>query len=74
VPVNFEQNMKIVISLDYRVTIPGDWKGNCVGLRGTDKKDLTCTAVREKNEIHLTDAVATKDIIPDVIEFVIEGL
>ena len=74
VPVNFEQNMKIVIGLDRRVTIPDNWNRTCRGIRGTDKSELACEVDWYNYTITLTDAVATKDVKPDVIEFVLEGL
>jgi hypothetical protein len=74
VPENFEQNMKIVIGLDKRVVIPDNWNNTCKGIRGTDKVDLACEVNWYNHTITLTDAVASKDIKPDVIEFVIENL
>lgn len=66
--------MKIVVSLDNRVTIPQSWNKTCIGIKGTDKRELTCEVDWYEYTITLTDAEATKDIIPDVIEFVFVGL
>jgi len=39
-PANFEQNMKILITVPERITIPE--KPICRGVRGTDSTEISC--------------------------------
>jgi len=66
--------MKIVVGLDPRVGIPWNWNSTCVGVTGTDKLQLACEADWTNYTITLTDALASKDVMPDVIEFILENL
>jgi hypothetical protein len=73
-PVNYEQNMKVVVGLDRRVVIPDNWNNTCTGVKGTDKIKLACEVDWFNYTITLTDAFASKELIPDTIEFVLENL
>jgi hypothetical protein len=73
-PLNFEQNMKIEIYISPYVTIPQDWNNTCKGLIGVDRNNLTCEVDWYNRTITITDAFVTRDVRPDVIKIVIEGL
>ena len=71
-PANFEQRMKILITVPKTITILE--KIICHGVRGTDSTEVNCEVDQDENTIRLLDAVDQRDIAPPRIEVLIESL
>ena len=73
-PVNYEQNMKIVVYVNQYVRIPQNWNKTCKGLVGVDKYNLTCEVDWYNYTITIVDAFVLRDVMPDTVSLVIENL
>lgn len=71
-PANFEQRMKIKITVPKTITVPE--KVKCHGVLGIDDTLVNCEVDKDENTITLTNATENRDMIPPRIEFVIESL
>jgi hypothetical protein len=59
-PLNFERNMRIYVGVPEEIKIPDP--PICLGLNGTDKRNLTCEEFKNNNTIHIFDGFTTMDI------------
>ena len=58
-PANFEQRMKILITVPQAITIPETVI--CHGVRGTDATEVACEVDQDEHTIRLTNAVDQRD-------------
>jgi len=71
-PINYEQNMKIYVTLPPQVTFATK-KVNCAGLSGTDTPTVKCV-ITSKGEIVIQDAVKYQKLNPKLIRIEIGEL
>ena len=70
VPLNFETNMKILITFPPEISFPKPWDAanGCQGLRGLSQPELACILNPNTNTILVTNGLASSVSRPDSIE------
>lgn len=70
VPVNFENNMKILFTFPKQISFPTPWNAtaNCVGIRGLSQPEVACILNPNTNTILITNGLAKTLSKPDDIE------
>jgi len=72
-PINFEKNMIIKVKVPSEITIPDDFE--CIGLAGTNLRNLTCSIDKlDYHQLVISDAAITIDTIPELIKFEVQHL
>jgi hypothetical protein len=70
--VNFEANMRILITVPSTIYIPDNV--TCIGVAGVDTKDLNCIIDRSANTLNVTNGFTVTTLRPDIVKIMIQQL